>query len=139
MAGTLQVRVITPERVVFQGEATQVKYPGEDGLYGILPRHAPMITTVAAGVLEITELDGKKHRFFVADGFAQVVGGKEVRFAVDSGEDEEEIDLGRAEEAAKRAKERMGNRQAEGFDLVRAEYAMRRAIMRLRVKKRTGN
>ena len=139
MAGTLQVRVITPERVFFEGEATHVQYPGEDGLYGILPRHAPMITTVASGVLEITETDGNKHRFFVADGFAQVVAGKEVRFAVDSGEDEAEIDLSRAEKAAERAKERMGMRQAEGFDLVRAEYAMRRAIMRLRVKQRSMN
>lgn len=139
MAGTLQVRVITPERIVFEGEATHVQYPGEDGLYGILPRHAPMITTVASGVLVITETDGNKHRFFVADGFAQVVAGKEVRFAVDSGEDEADIDLSRAQEAAARAKERFSHAQAEGFDLVRIEYAMRRAMMRLRVKERSGN
>lgn len=139
MAATLQVRVITPERVVFDGEATHVQYPGEDGLYGVLPRHAPMITTVASGVLVITEPSGNKHRFFVADGFAQVVGGREVRFAVDSGEDEAEINLTRAQEAAERAKERMGRAQAEGFDLVRAEYAMRRAIMRLRTKQRGMN
>ena len=137
MAGTLQVRVITPDRIVFEGEAKSVQYPGEDGMYGILPRHAPMITTVAAGVLEITELSGNKHRFFVARGFAQVVAGKELRFAVDSGEDEAEIDLARAEEAARRAKERLAKRQEKGFDLLRAEYAMRRAIMRLRVKKRS--
>ena len=136
MAGTLQVRVISPERIVYEGEATAVQYPGEDGLYGILPRHAPMITTVAAGVLVVTEPSGNKHRFFVADGFAQVVAGREVRFAVDSGEDEAEIDLERAKQAAERAKERMGKAQAEGFDLVRAEYAMRRALMRLRTKQR---
>ena len=134
LSGKLTLRVITPERVVFEGNCASLQFPGEDGLFGVRPMHAAMITTVDAGVVTLKGEDGKEHRLFVSRGFAQVAND-EIRMTVEAGEDEEEIDLERAKQAAERAKERLGKRQEPGFDLVRAEYAMRRALQRLRTKR----
>ena len=133
MRTSLHVRVITSERVVYEGEALAVQFPGEDGLYGVLPNHAAMITTVDAGVIKLREREGSEHHLFVSRGFAQVSNG-ELRFAVDSGEDEDEIDIERAREAATRARERLQKQKQQDIDSLRAQYALRRALMRLRAK-----
>lgn len=70
MAGVLKVSVISPEATLFEGEAPSVTAPAFDGEVGILPSHAPMVTTLGAGVLRIG--DGEA-RFDVAGGFMQVV------------------------------------------------------------------
>ncbi len=132
----LKIRIITPERVVYQGEAASVQFPAEDGLVGVHPGHAAMISLVGPGVLSLKSSSGKEHHFFVSRGFAQI-SNDELRFAIDAGEDEDEIDIERAREAAARAKKRLGERRAKDFDLVRAEFAMRRAVMRLRTKRTT--
>jgi F-type H+-transporting ATPase subunit epsilon len=125
--------VITPDMVVFDGDAIMVQYPGEDGLYGVLANHAAMITTVDAGVITLETAPGQKKRLFVSRGFAQIKDN-EMRFAVDSGEPEEVIDIERARAAAERAKELLKDRMRPDVDLVRAEYALRRALMRLRTR-----
>ena len=137
LSGKLTLRVITPERVVYEGNCASLQFPGEDGLVGVRPMHAAMITTVDAGVVILKGEGGSEHRLFVSRGFAQVAND-EIRLAVESGEDEDEIDLERAKLAAERAKERLGQRQEVGFDLVRAEYSMRRALQRLRAKRGRG-
>lgn len=70
MAGLLKVSVISPEATLFEGEAPSVTAPAFDGEVGILPQHAPMVTTLGAGVLRIG--DGTA-RFQVQGGFLQVV------------------------------------------------------------------
>ncbi len=70
MAGSLKVSVISPEATLFEGEAPSVTAPAFDGEVGILPQHAPMVTTLGAGVLRIG--DGTA-RFQVEGGFLQVV------------------------------------------------------------------
>jgi len=71
MAGRLQVRIVTPERPVFQGEADSVVVPAHDGELGILPRHARLLAALGVGELRTT-VDGAVHRFFVEGGFVQV-------------------------------------------------------------------
>jgi len=71
MAGRLQVRIVTPERPVFQGEADSVVVPAHDGELGILPRHARLLAALGVGELRTT-VDGTVHRFFVEGGFVQV-------------------------------------------------------------------
>ncbi len=66
----LKVSVISPEATLFEGEAASVTAPAFDGEVGILPMHAPMVTTLGAGMLRI---GGGAERFNVQGGFLQVV------------------------------------------------------------------
>jgi F-type H+-transporting ATPase subunit epsilon len=68
----LQVSVISPERTLFDGEATQVVAPAYDGEVGILTGHAPMMALLGRGVLRVSEGGGER-RFTVEGGFLQVV------------------------------------------------------------------
>lgn len=69
-AGMLKVSVISPEATLFEGEAPSVTAPAFDGEVGILPSHAPMVTTLGKGVLRI---GADAARFDVEGGFLQVV------------------------------------------------------------------
>lgn len=68
----MRVVVVTPERALYDGEATSVVAPAYDGLVGILPRHAPFLSLLGTGALSVRAADGE-HRFRVAGGFVQVV------------------------------------------------------------------
>ena len=72
MAETFQFELVAPEAVVLSEAAEMVTVPGGDGDYGVLPRHAPMITTVRTGVLAVYENRQVRDRIFVAGGFAEV-------------------------------------------------------------------
>jgi F-type H+-transporting ATPase subunit epsilon len=69
MPSMLKVSVISPEATLFEGEASSVIAPAFDGEVGILPMHAPMVTTLGKGVLKV----GESERFRVEGGFLQVV------------------------------------------------------------------
>lgn len=68
----MHVRVISPERAVFDGEATAVTAPAFDGEVGILPQHAPFVTLLGEGALRI-HVGTSKSTFWVRGGFLQVV------------------------------------------------------------------
>ncbi len=72
MAETFQFELVAPEAIVLSEAAEMVTVPGGDGDYGVLPRHAPMITTVRTGVLAVYEQRKVRERIFVAGGFAEV-------------------------------------------------------------------
>ncbi|MEO1190876.1 MAG: ATP synthase F1 subunit epsilon [Pseudomonadota bacterium] len=72
MAETFQFELVAPEEVILSEAAEMVTVPGGDGDYGVLPRHAPMITTVRTGVLAVYENRQIRERIFVAGGFAEV-------------------------------------------------------------------
>jgi F-type H+-transporting ATPase subunit epsilon len=137
MAEELTLRIITPERTVVDTPASSVRLPATDGSMGVFPRHAAMVAALDAGEL-IYHTGGREERLFVAGGFAEVRRNT-LRVLTPAGERPEEIDVERAREAEARARERMKPRrtgvpaeEAE-VDLVRADAALRRAIMRLRV------
>ena len=69
----MHVTVVSPERAVFDGAADSVVAPAFDGQVGILPRHAPFLTLLGAGVLRVQQ-GGTASRFTVAGGFLQVMG-----------------------------------------------------------------
>jgi F-type H+-transporting ATPase subunit epsilon len=68
----LNVRVVSPDRVVFEGEAAAVVAPAWDGQVGILPQHAPMLSLVGQGVLNIEQPGGGSHAFHVSGGVLKV-------------------------------------------------------------------
>lgn len=70
MAGTFQFELVTPERLLLAGEAEQVVIPGVEGDFAVLSGHAPVISTLRAGILEITMTDAKR-RVFVKKGIAE--------------------------------------------------------------------
>ncbi|HHI78392.1 MAG TPA: ATP synthase F1 subunit epsilon [Planctomycetes bacterium] len=134
----LYVKITTPDRVVFEGKARSLQFPTEDGLVGILPGHASMITTVDVGLLKMKLPDGKLTYFVLTRGFGEVRhhfgNGTEVRLTVDSGENPEIVDLERAQRAAERARRRLAEKDIK-IDQPRAEYALKRALIRLQAKK----
>lgn len=68
----MQVKVVSPESVVFDGDASAVVVPAYDGLVGILPRHAPFMALLGSGTLVVREGE-REHAFRVSGGFVQVV------------------------------------------------------------------
>jgi F-type H+-transporting ATPase subunit epsilon len=107
--------------------------PAADGEVGILPHHAPLLTTLRPGELRIKR-GAIEQALVVTGGFMEVLNDK-VTILADSAERAEEIDLARAEEARKRAADALANR-GTGMDNAAAELAMRRAIVRISVARR---
>jgi F-type H+-transporting ATPase subunit epsilon len=74
MADTLTFELVSPEKLILSKQVALVTVPGGEGDYGVLPEHAPMITTVRPGVIEtFAQQNGPAtDRIFVAGGFAEV-------------------------------------------------------------------
>jgi len=127
---TLHVEVVTAERELYNGEADMVSAPGAEGRLGILPRHAALLTFLTPGELRITLRDAEEP-LFVSGGFLEVLNNN-VTVLADTAEHAEEIDQARAEEARRRAQERLAQAHS---DVERAELqgALERAVTRLRV------
>src|SRR6266851_3194420 len=102
---TLHVEVVTAEREIYNGEADMVVARGTEGVLGILPRHAALLTTLAIGEMRI-KLGDAEEPLFVAGGFLEVRDNV-VTVLADTAEHAEEIDEARAEEARRRAQERL--------------------------------
>lgn len=68
----MHLQLITPEKILFEGEAAYVQIPGADGEFGVLPGHAPVISTLREGVIAIELSDGEKKEFPVTSGVAEV-------------------------------------------------------------------
>jgi F-type H+-transporting ATPase subunit epsilon len=71
MAGTLKFEIVSPEKILLAGDAEQVVLPGSEGDMTILPGHAPVISSLRPGVLDV-DLGGSKARFYVKAAFAEV-------------------------------------------------------------------
>ena len=130
----INLKVITPVNVLFEGEAKSfiVKTRGEVGEFAVLADHIPMTASVGIGTLVIDLPDGTEKRTTVFGGYCVVQNNNAVIIA-EAGEKPEEIDFARAEEAKKRAEERL--RGAVGIDRNRAEQALYRSIARLELYK----
>ena len=136
VAGKLGIQIVTGERVVFQEEGVDmVIAPGGAGVLGILPEHAPLITTLASGELRIKK-GATEESILVFGGFMEVAEDK-VLVLADTAERAEEVDVARAEEARRRAETSITNRQGT-VDLQAAQASLRRANLRLRVGQKRG-
>lgn len=128
----LHLEVVTPERVLVSREVDTVVAPGNEGEFGILPGHIPFLSGISPGELRY-EADGKKEFMAVVEGFAEVSDDR-VSVLVDAGEKAHEIDIERAQNAMERARERLEReRGAEDVDFLRAEAALKRAMIRIKV------
>ena len=124
------LEIVTAERVVLSDEVDQVNAPTKDGRVGILPRHAPLLTILDVGELDIIKGDVRTP-FAVTGGFMEVLPNR-VTILADAAERADEIDEARAEEARRRAEEQLTQRRSDQ-DMALAEAELRRAIIRLKV------
>lgn len=127
-----ELKIITPDRVFYEGEVSMVEFNTTEGEIGILKRHVPTTVIISPGVLTITEEEGTKEAALHA-GFVEILQDK-VTILAEIVEWPEEINEERAEEAKKRAEERLNSRTPE-TDILRAETALQRAIARIHVLK----
>ncbi len=73
MAKNFKLVIVTPEKILFDGEVSSIVAPGDLGYLGILADHAPIITSLTKGNLEITDPDGTKNTMVISGGFMEVV------------------------------------------------------------------
>jgi len=126
----LQVELRSPEGVTWQGPARTVVVPATKGSMGILPRHAPLTSSLEVGLTRLKDEGGQEHRFVTGLGIVEVLDDR-VEILVGFAERTDRIDVKRAQEAHDRAKARLRSRD-ESVDMARAEAALQRAIQRLR-------
>lgn len=126
---TQRLEIVTPEKKAFSENVDFLVAPGSDGELGILPEHAPLITSLNIGIMRV-EQEGKKFKVVVTGGFMEVRDSK-VTVLANSAERAESIDAARAEEAKRRAEERLAAKTPD-IDIMRAELALKRALMRLK-------
>ena len=130
----LLLEIVTPERLAFSEEVDSVNCPGIDGELGILPHHAPLITTLGVAELRIRR-GGEEEYFAIAGGFLQVRPDKVVVMA-ETADMAAEIDIQKAEEARREAERALMEGFAEPADLSRARAALQRALLRIQVAER---
>ena len=122
------LRIITPDRVIYEGEVSMVEFNTTEGEIGVYKKHVPTTVIVSPGILTITEDGGTKEAALHA-GFAEILQD-EVVILAEIVEWPGEIDLERAEAAKARAEERLRSKTPE-TDILRAETALQRALARI--------
>ena len=127
--------IVTQDRKLYDGPADMVVAPGTEGLMGILPNHAPLLSTLDFGVLTV-RYQGEEQLFTIAGGVIEVLPDG-VTVLADSGEQVAEIDEQRAESARRRAEELLAKGPAPDTDEYLAiQAALRRSTLRLKVARR---
>lgn len=126
----MQVEVVTPERKVVSRECNMVSARALDGDIGILPRHIPLVTVLAPGVVRIKG-EHDVTTLAVSGGFLEVSPDSKVTIMAETAELSNEIDVERARQAKQRAEERLNKRGHPDIDAVRSEIALRKALVRL--------
>jgi F-type H+-transporting ATPase subunit epsilon len=130
----LQLEIVTPERRAYSGTVDAVVVPGIEGELGILPHHAPLISTLGVGVLRMRS-GGQEEEFAIAGGFLQVRPDKVVVLA-ETADMASEIDLERAQAARREAERAIAEGFVEPADLARARASLQRALLHISVAER---
>ncbi|MBN1453134.1 MAG: ATP synthase F1 subunit epsilon [Anaerolineales bacterium] len=126
----IRCEIVSQDRMVFEGDVDIVVLPGSAGEMGILPHHAPLLTTLNYGFIKV-RIKGKEEIFTVAGGVAEIQPDI-VTVLADAAENIQEIDLNRAEAARKRAEEMLAKGVPPDTDTYLAvEAALRRSNLRL--------
>lgn len=126
----VKVKVILPSGIKIDEECDSITIPGVDGDFAVLEGHTPFITKIRPGVL-IIDNHKKETEYAIHDGFVTVEDDS-VTIVSERLESSDEIDKNRAEEAMKRAKERLTQTNNSEIDFRRAEFALKRALTRIR-------
>jgi F-type H+-transporting ATPase subunit epsilon len=130
----LHLEIVTPERLAYSDDVDSVQLPGSEGELGVLPHHAPLVSTLGVGELRIRK-GGAEESFAIVGGFLQVLPTKVVVMA-ETADMASEIDLEKAQEARREAERALESGYHEGADLSLARAALQQALLRERLAQR---
>lgn len=105
---SVQVEVVSPQRILYSGEVNMVSIPATDGYMGIMGKHAPLLSTLDIGEVILHEDGGEQTSIAISGGVVEVRPDKVIILA-DVGENAEDIDEDRAQAALARAQESLAN------------------------------
>ena len=133
MATSYRLRVVTPERVVFDKDVTEIIVRTTEGEIAILAHHMQIVTPMVPHIATVYDPDGKTEQLTIGGGFMEVQDTQTIILA-DSAETADMVDVARAERARQRAVERLGTGATQtAVDLARAKRALSRAENRLKL------
>ena len=127
-----KLRVISPDRIFYEGEVIMLELNTTEGQVGIYKNHVPMTYILEPGIMTITESEESKKEAALHSGFIQILQ-EEITILAETVEWPEEIDENRAKEAQLRAERRLAMKDPN-INLQRAEMALHRALTRQEVK-----
>jgi F-type H+-transporting ATPase subunit epsilon len=129
----IALEIVTPEGLLLRDEVAEIVAPGAEGYFGVRPGHTPLLAALGMGELSYRR-EGEWHRLTCFSGWCEVLPDR-VNVLADIGERAEDIDVGRAEQALRRAQERLRAIKDEaGYETVHEAYV--RAVTRLAVARR---
>ena len=134
MADAIHLDIITPEKVVFSDSIEMVTAPGGLGEFGVLPGHAPLVTTLEPGEVAIKK-DNREYWLAISGGFAEV-GNDKVIILAEAAELAQEIDTKRAETAKIQAEEKLKSLSSDDSQFLEVTLALKRATNRIKVSAR---
>ena len=132
---SLELQIVTPDRMLVQEQVDEVEIPGVDGYFGVLPGHTPLLAALSVGELWFRKGQEKTY-LALAYGFAEVLPDR-VTILAQLAERAEEIDSERAESARVRASQRLD--QKSDVDYERARAALMKSMTRLQVSSRIAS
>jgi F-type H+-transporting ATPase subunit epsilon len=130
MAGTIHVDIVSPEGQMFSGDASMVFAPGSEGEIGIAPRHAPLLTTLTAGVVRV-QVEGQEEQSFYVGGGALEVQPHAVSVLADTAARARDLDEAAAQAAKARAEEAVRG-HTDKMDIAEAQAELARAMAQLK-------
>ena len=113
MADTFKFELVSPERLLVSGEVEQVLVPGSEGDFTMLAHHAPLLTSLRPGLLEIVSSGSERRRYFVSGGFAEV-GPQGLTVLAETAIDLIELEAETLNQAIKDAEEDIADAKDEG-------------------------
>jgi F-type H+-transporting ATPase subunit epsilon len=134
MAATLKLEIVTPEAVTYSEDVDMVTLPAAEGELGVFPMHVPLMTQLVAGEVAVRK-NGQDYFLAVGDGFIEVTGNR-VALLTDMALKASDIDEAKAEEARKRAEERMQQKLSDE-EAASVSAALAHSLAQLKVKRRT--
>ncbi|MET0330667.1 MAG: F0F1 ATP synthase subunit epsilon [Dyella sp.] len=134
MSHTLRVDIVSAEAEIFSGEATLVVATGEMGELGIAPRHAPLITRLKPGHVDVLLANGERQQFYVSGGILEVQP-QVVTILADTGMRATDLDEAAAQQAKREAEEALANR-SDAIDIAEAQNKLAEALAQLQALER---
>jgi len=125
------VEIITPSKSAYKGQVISITVPGTLGNFQVLYNHAPLLSSLEIGKIQIEDATGQHIEYATSGGTIEVRDNK-VLILADSVESADEIDVERAKRAIERAKERLETRGKGDIDILRAELSLQRAMNRMK-------
>lgn len=130
MENKFKLTIMTPDKEFFNGEVVKLNSEDSDGRFGILPNHSSIVSDLIPTVTSFQDINNKEFHCFTSNGVIKIKNNVVVMIC-DAAEWPEEIDKDRATAAKIRAEERL--KEKEKIDIKRAENALKRSLVRLKL------